>query len=255
MKRLVPALRRLPRPLFSRSESLAPESWTEVHRHDWCQLSYAISGVLGIHTASGDYVAPPSYAVWIPAAIDHQVTNRRPTEMRSLYIDPAVASGLPQTCSVLEVTPLMRELIRKVGLLPVEYDEDGAPGRLVAVLLDELAALRQAGFVLPMPTDRRLLAIYNELHESPDDARTLAQWADAVGASERTLARLFSRDTGMTFGRWRQCLRLVMSLDALEAGESVTAVALSHGYESTSAFITAFRATFGCTPGQLRDSR
>lgn len=254
MKRLLPAIDRLPRPLFSRGETLAPGSWTDVHRHPWCQFSYAMRGVLEVRTAYGDYVAPPRYAVWIPPALDHQVLNRRQVEMRSLYIAPAVATALPTTCRVLEVTPLVRELIRKFSALPPEYDQEGAAGRLAAVLLDELAGLRQAGFVVPMPGDRRLLSIYSALLETPADARTLADWAATAGASERTLARLFQRDTGMSFGHWRQRLRLVMSLDALESGESVTSVAMNCGYESPSAFIAAFRTVFGCTPGEIRSA-
>lgn len=252
MKRLLPTLDSLPRPVYCRSESLAPDSWTEVHRHPWCQLSYAISGVLGIRTAYGDYLAPPRYAVWIPPGVNHQVVNRRQAEMRSLYLDPLVAHALPAICTVLEVTPLVRELIRTLSGQPADYDQQGAAGRLAAVLLDALGGLRQAGFVVPLPNDRRLLAIYSGLQEHPDDARTLAQWAGVAGASERTLARLFVRDTGMGFGLWRQRLRLVMSLDALEAGVGVSAVALAHGYDSPSAFIGAFRAAFGCTPGEIR---
>lgn len=186
--------------------------------------------------------------------MDHQVVSRRQTEMRSLYIEPEVVAAMPITCTVLEVTPLMRELIRKVSVLPAEYDQNGAEGRLVVVLLDELAELHQAGFVVPLPKDRRLLAIYTGLQERPDDTRTLAQWAASACASERTLARLFYKDTGMSFGQWRQRLRLVMSLDALEAGESVGSIALTHGYESPSAFIAAFKTAFGCTPGDLRPS-
>ena len=252
MQRFVPSLERLPRPLYSRNESLAPESWTEEHSHPWCQLSYAISGVLGVRTPGGDHVAPPRYAVWIPPDVVHQVVNRRRTEMRSLYLDPQAALALPGDCRVLEITPLVRELIRKVSELPVEYDQSGAAGRLVAVLLDELAGLRQAAFVLPLPKDRRLQGIYAALQENPADGRTLAQWGQSAGASERTLARLFLLDTGMRFGDWRQRLRLLMSLDALDAGESITVVAQAHGYESPSAFIAAFRHAFGSTPGELR---
>ncbi len=181
----------------------------------------------------------------------HEVLNRGQTEMRSLYLAPRSARALPGKCTVLEISPLVRELIRKVNELPVEYDESGADGRLVAVLLDELATLRQAAFILPLPKDRRLLGIYAALQDKPADPRTLAQWAENAGASERTLARLFQRDTGMRFGDWRQRLRLLMSLDALEAGESVLQAALAHGYDSPSAFIIAFRNVFGSTPGEL----
>lgn len=115
------------------------------------------------------------------------------------------------------------------------------------VLLDELAVLRRGGSRLPLPKDRRLMAICNALQESPADARSLSDWAGKVGASERTLARLFVRETGLGFGVWRQ--RLVLSLDALQAGAAVTEVAMAHGYESPSAFIAAFRGVFGVTPG------
>ena len=248
MKRIVPELAALPRPVFGRNESLAPGMWTETHSHPWCQLSYAVSGVLAVTTPQGDYVAPPRYAVWIPPGVPHQVFNRGRTEMRSLYL-AAGAPGLPEACAVLEVDGLLRELIVKAGALAPDYAPEGPAGRLVAVLLDELAAARQAGFVLPLAKDRRLLPIQAALQDNPADARTLADWAAQAGASERTLARLFVKETGLGFGEWRRRLRLLLSLSALEAGSSVTAVALGAGYDSTSAFIAAFRETFGFTPG------
>ena len=250
MKRILPALAALPRPVFGRNESLAPGMWTDVHTHPWCQLSYAVRGVLAVATPQGDYVAPPHYAVWIPPEVPHQVFNRGRTEMRSLYLENG-APGLPTACAVLEVAPLLRELILKVGALPPDYVPDGPAGRLVAVLRDELAAARQAGFALPLAKDRRLLPIQAALQDNPADARTLAEWATQVGASERTLARCFVKETGLGFGDWRRRLRLLLSLSALEAGDSVTAVALAAGYDSTSAFIAVFREVFGFTPGSL----
>ncbi len=252
MKRPVPTLAALPRPLYNRSESLPDGSWTEVHRHPWCQFSYAISGVLGVRTPAGNHVALPRYGVWIPPGVDHQVESHRPTEMRSLYLTPEVAARMPAECRVLEVTPLARELIRAVAALPVEYDSAGEDGRLVQVLIDQLARLPAAAFTLPLPADGRLAALCAALQADPDDRRTLADWAAEAGASERTLARRFLQDTGLTFREWRQRLRLLMSLAALEAGENVTAVALSHGYDSPSAFTAAFRVFFGTTPGELR---
>lgn len=249
MKRTVPSLTELPRPVFSRNESLAPGMWTDLHHHPWHQLSYAISGVLNVQTAQGSYVAPPTYAVWIPRDTEHQVFNQGHTEMRSLYLQCETALASP--CTVIEVGPLLRELICKACELPVEYEPDGPAGRLIAVLLDELAAARPAGFTLPLPQDRRLLGIHAALQGNPADNRTLAAWASTAGASERTLARLFLKETGLNFGDWRRRLRLLLSLTALEAGGSVTAVALAHGYDSTSAFIATFRQLFGMTPGEI----
>jgi hypothetical protein len=136
-----------------------------------------------LRTLYGDYFAPPSYAVWIPPAVKHQVVSRQRTEMRSLYLDPNVTTTLPSTCTVLEVTPLVRELIRKISLLPVEYDLNGAAGRLVAVLLDELAELHQTGFVVPLPKDRRLLTICAALQEKPGDTRTIGHRRGRIEAN------------------------------------------------------------------------
>lgn len=249
-QRQPPTLNSLPRPVFSRHEALAAGAWTAEHSHPWGQLSYASQGVLGVRTPAGDHMAPPRFAVWTPPGVRHQLFNRRRAQMHSLYIAPE-ASILPAECCVLQVSPLARELILRFASLPVEYDQAGAPGRLVAVLLDELAGLPRAAFGLPLPHDRRLLQICAALEAQPDDARTLADWAGVVGASERTLARRFVQETGLGFGQWRQRMRLLLSLDALQAGDSVTQVALAHGYDSPSAFIAAFRSAFFCTPGAL----
>ena len=122
---------------------------------------------------------------------------------------------------------------------------------MVQVLLDQLGMLPEVSFSLPLPRDRRLSGLCNQLIAAPDQATTLTQWAARLGTSEKTLMRLFQRETGMSFRAWRQRMRLLSSLDALESGASVTNAALNHGYESTSAFIAAFKALFGFTPGEL----
>ena len=251
LRRTLPALRSLPRPLYARAESLQPGSYSDVHRHRWIQLSYAINGVLEIRTPGGNYVALPQCAVWIPPGVEHQVITLAHTEMRSFYLDPAALPSAPGTCRVLQVTPLVRELIRHASMLPPDYPEDGPDARLVQVLLDQLALLPQALFSLPLPQDGRLMTIYRALQAQPDDARTLSQWAAAVNMSERNLARLFRRETGLTFRLWRRRLRLLLSLAGLEGGRQITRVALEYGYESPSAYIAAFKQLFGRTPGDL----
>jgi AraC-like DNA-binding protein len=249
--RNLPTLAILPRPLYARAETLAAGSFSGAHRHPWAQLSYAIEGVLDIRTPQGNYVALPQCAVWIPAEIEHQVFTFSRAEMRSFYVDPTALPWASGSCRVLQVTPLVRELIRHASTLPAEYQEDGPDGRLVRVLLDQLALLPEAVFSLPLPQDPRLISIHRALQARPDDTRGLADWAAGLGMSERNLARLFRRDTGLTFRQWRQRLRLMLSLGGLEGGQSVTRVALDSGYDSTSAFIAAFKQLFGRTPGEL----
>jgi len=251
-ERQIPALDALPRPVYARAESLSAGSWTPPHRHDWVQFSYAISGVLGVHTDEGSYFAPPQWGVWIPAGLEHDVVTSMRAEMRSLYVRKEDCPWAPERCRVLEVTPLARELIKSFCLLPSVYPQgDSSEARLVQVLLDQLASLPEVGFSLPLPHHPRLLELCNELIESPDRVITLHDWAERLGTSEKTLMRLFQRETGLSFRGWRQRARLLSSLSALEEGASVTNTALSCGYDSTSAFIAAFKNLFGFTPGEL----
>lgn len=251
-ERSIPALTDLPRPLYARAESLNAGSWTPTHRHEWVQFSYAISGVLGVHTEQGSFFAPPQWGVWIPAGLDHEVVTSTRAEMRSLYVRTQDSLWAPDRCRVLEVTPLARELIKAFCLLPADYPEhESQEARLVQVLIDQLANLPEVGFSLPLPRHARLLALCQELVDDPAQGVTLAEWAQRLSLSEKTLMRLFQRETGLSFRGWRQRARLLASLTALEEGGSVTTAALDCGYDSTSAFIAAFRQLFGFTPGEL----
>ena len=251
-QRQIPELSGLPRPVYARAESLSAGSWTPLHRHEWVQFSYAISGVLGVHTAEGSFFAPPQWGVWIPAGLEHEVVTSMRAEMRSLYIRSEDSRWAPERCRVLEVTPLARELIKSFCLLPATYPEqESAESRLVQVLLDQLAHLPEVGFSLPLPRHPRLLGLCNELIEEPCQPISLHDWAERLGTSEKTLMRLFQRETGLSFRGWRQRARLLSSLSALEEGSSVTSAALACGYDSTSAFIAAFKGLFGFTPGEL----
>jgi AraC-like DNA-binding protein len=251
-QRQIPSLIDLPRPLYARAERLSAGSWTPTHRHDWVQFSYAISGVLGVHTPQGSFFAPPQWGVWIPAGMDHEVVTSTRAEMRSLYVRSQDSQWAPDRCRVLEVTPLARELIKTFCLLPADYPEhDGHEERLVQVLLDQLAGLPEVGFSLPLPRHPRLLALCNELIEMPGQLITLTDWAARLNMSEKTLMRLFQRETGLSFRGWRQRARLLSSLNTLEEGETVTHTSLVCGYDSTSAFIAAFKGLFGFTPGEL----
>lgn len=220
------------------------------HWHRRAQLVYASRGVITVTADQGTWVVPPQQAVWLPPAVPHEVASPGPLALRSIYIDPSRVATLPQTCCVVEVRPLLRELILEVMHLPDRYPPDGREARLAAVLLDELEHLQPVPLHLPSPTDRRLTTIAAALLADPADNHTLAFWAQHTGASERTLARLFVRETGLSFGEWRIRLRVISAIERLAAGRSVTEVAYDLGYASPSAFVARFRQTVGVPPGQ-----
>jgi AraC-like DNA-binding protein len=249
--RALPGYNHLPRPVVPRVDSLLAGTLTPWHKHDWWQLSYALSGVLTLKTAQGSYMAPPQRAIWIPPGTLHEATNASLTEMRGLYIDIPLMSWAPDKCRVVQMTPLARELIVAVSNLPEDYDINGAAGRLTSVLIDQLSELPEVAFNLPMPTDPRLARICEELQAHPDDTRTMSAWGKLVGLSERSLTRLFADQTGLSFGDWRQRLRLLLALAGLERGEPVTHISMDSGYASPSAFIAAFRRNFGVTPTEM----
>ena len=249
--RALGALRTLPRPVYGHASGLPNNAISQHHSHAWGQLSYAAQGVLAIATDRGRFVAPPLCAVWIPAGLSHGVSRGPDTQIRSLYIDPAVAPRSWTGCRVLAVTPLLRELIRAFGELPVEYEEEGPAGRLVTVLLDQLACAPEMGLILPWPQDPRLRKLCNELQSHPDRCKTLLHYSARLKISERTLSRLFLAQTGLSFRLWRQRSRLLAALPLLERGERVTDVAIACGYDSMPAFIAAFREQMGATPREM----
>ncbi len=238
------------RPVFAHSADHAPGHLVARHRHARDHLLYAASGVMTVDSDAGSWVVPPQFAVWIPSGTAHSVAMHGAVRIVSVFVAARHLPGLWRSCRVLEVTPLMRSLLLRAVTLPRLYDEAGPDGRLLEVLMDELARLVPAPLHLPVPRDSRARTVADALRAAPDDRRSLAGWAAVAGAGERTLARLFLRETGLSFGAWRRRARLMHALTALTAGLPVTTVALDCGYDSVSAFIAAFRRELGASPGR-----
>ncbi len=220
------------------------------HHHRRGQLLYADTGVMQVGTDAGTWVVAPEQAVWVPPGVEHQVGHSAGIAMRTLYIDPEVARELPGDCCVVAIPPLLRQLILRAMAIGLDYAPGSAEARVMAVILDELRALQPEPLHLPHPRDPRLKKITQALLADPADGRALSDWAKDSGASARTLARLFVKESGMTFGAWRERLRLVTAVARLAEGEAVTAVAYDLGYQSPSAFIAMFKRTLGDTPGR-----
>jgi AraC-like DNA-binding protein/mannose-6-phosphate isomerase-like protein (cupin superfamily) len=236
----------LPMTALVRNQPAGAYNTPHTHRHG--QLLYATHGVMRVATDDGLWFLPPRRALWIPAGVVHDQLMLGAVSMRSIYVQADLASRFGERCRVLEVSTLLRELILVLAGQPIEYELEGRNTHVVALILDELAAARTLPLQIPWPTDRRLLVICNAILESPGHARTLEYWADSVGASPRTLIRLFLRQTGMSFRNWVQQVRLASALDRLENGEAIGAVARALGYASASAFSSMFRRVMGESP-------
>ena len=218
------------------------------HAHDWHQLIYASEGVMWIQTAQGDWVVPPNRAVWVPAGVEHGIEMTGSVFVQTLYLAQALSRTLPDRCCAVNISPLLRELIRHIVTLGTLDKCDSVRARLICVLLDQLNALPTIPLQLPWPTDERAQRAAAWLRAHPDDPGIIKHMAKRVSLGIRTLERLFHNETGQTFGKWRQQLRLLHALRLLAGGRPVTAVALDVGYESASAFIVMFKRTLGVTP-------
>lgn len=226
---------------------MTAETRFEWHSHADHQLAWSPEGVLIVQTDSGSYILPPTRALWLPANTEHETRASGVAILRSVYVKPMRCRIKWRAPTPVAATPLLAELIRHLG------DDQLARAqrsRAEAVLFDLLAPLRVATIDVRLPEDPRAREVAEALLEDPANGRTLHAWGRHVGASSRTLARAFRAETGLSFGRWRTLVRLGAALPELAAGVPVSTVADRVGYETTSAFVAAFRSQTGVTPGR-----
>jgi AraC-like DNA-binding protein/quercetin dioxygenase-like cupin family protein len=215
------------------------------HTHADHQVAWAPTGVLMVRTDETAWVLPPTRALWIPTGVRHETLSTSAATMKTAYVRPHLCPITWTECTPVATSRLLGELI---GYLENHELDKSARARAEAVFVDLLVPVEMTTIDVPMPSEQRALEVAEALRNSPADSRTLGEWGREVGASERTLARSFLADTGLPFGRWRALLRLSTALVDLAAGSSVSTVARSVGYESTSAFVAAFRRETGVTP-------
>ena len=222
----------------------------DFHIHRKAQLFFIIRGEVTCEGSNALWLVPPQSALWIPGSTNHRIKGRAPLEALALFVEPDAVATLPRECCAVSVSPLLRELLFRATTLPALYPPDGPEDRLLTVLLDELASAQVENLRLPMPTDARLRRLVEMITAHPADGSTLNEWARRIGVGERTLSRLLVHETGMSFGRWRQQLHIILALQWLTRGASVQSVAIDLGYESASSFVTMFRKALGTSPAR-----
>jgi AraC-like DNA-binding protein len=191
------------------------------HAHDWAQLACTLRGAVRLRAGPTSWIVPPTRAVWIPPRVEHEVTLIGEVALRTVYVDASAAPRALTTCEVIDVSPLMREVIEALATTEPKTQ---------AVRYELLTRL---------------------LLEQPGASLGLEEWAVRTGASPRTLARLFQQELGMTFGQWRQRVRLAHAAALVSTGQPLAAVAEKLGYESASAFSAMFKRVLGRSPREF----
>jgi AraC-like DNA-binding protein len=232
-------------PVRVRSRPMAAGVGIAQHMHAWAQLAYASRGVLRMTTPDTTWMVPPSRAIWIPPYMTHEVAIVEDAFLRTLYVDRSVIpSGLDE-CRVVEVSGLLRETIAALDERGIEPTRE----RLLASLaLDEITRSAPLPLAVPMPQEKRLRSLCEALLADPAGSGSLEYWAAHVGASTRTIARLFRQELGVSFSQWRQQAILARAIPLLNQGRPMAIVAQELGYQSQSAFSAMFRRAFGESP-------
>lgn len=246
------------RPVRVVARDLDADELLSAHQHDWGQVTYAIDGAVQVNANHQTWFVPPQRAIWIPAHVIHEVRTLERAKLRAIHIEPSMVPIAGEECVVLEVSSLMRELVR--ALTDVELSQNYQTGdvrhtqreaHLTACLLDELAHAAPLPLNVPMPRDNRLRSLCEILIADPASNLSLQDLSKQVGASERTLARLFQSEMQMSFGLWRQQMRLARAAPLIFSGKPLSVVAAELGYASQSAFSAMFKKTFGQSPSRF----
>ncbi|MEO6352618.1 MAG: helix-turn-helix transcriptional regulator [Burkholderiaceae bacterium] len=233
------------RPVRLIARDLAASELLAAHSHAWGQVTYALEGVVRVTVGNSTWIVPPLRAIWIPPSALHEVATLEKSRLRALYVHADAAPFQRPECQVLAVSLLLRELIVAFSQANAESAREAL---LTAVILDEVSRSATHPIRVALPTEKRLKTLCDTLIADPASSLTLRDWSRRVGASERTLARLFEQDLGMTFGQWRQQVRLAHAAPLIASGQPLAQVATELGYASQSAFSAMFKKTFGQPP-------
>lgn len=227
----------------------ADEQQIPQHCHRKGQLILALTGAITCEVENARWMVPPHHAIWLPGRVPHSNRATPGATLCFLFVEPDRVD-MPEQCCSLKVSALLRELVMTLSTRSYRERQQSATQRLIQVLFDELPRQPQMQLQLPVSAHSKIRQMVDTMEQAPAQWQTLAQWAQEFAMSERNLARLVVRETGLSFRRWRHQLQLILALRLLIRGESVQNVAHALGYDSTTAFITMFKKGLGQTPGR-----
>ncbi|MDD2924526.1 helix-turn-helix transcriptional regulator [Rhodoferax sp.] len=244
------------RPVRSRARALAMDAHIEPHQHPWSQFTYCASGLMQVTVTQGEvqttYIVPSTRAVWLPPQVQHNVVVLEAAELRTVDIAADVLPRDWTECRVLVVSKLLRELVHALEGAEAGPREDA----LMRLTLDEITHADTQALGVPMPHpehgDKRLRALCEAVLREPARKSQLREWVAEIGASERTVARLFRDELGTTYQQWRLQAVLAHALPQLARGLPIALVAAASGYHSDSAFSAMFKQAMGKAPSHFQ---
>ncbi|MEG3696531.1 helix-turn-helix transcriptional regulator [Vibrio coralliirubri] len=225
-----------------------------MHQHTWHQVIFPIKGLLQTKTEHYQHLVPHTSALLVPAGIQHESIALSHTTFVGIYLNPTFGSEYEPEVRTITLTPFLNELLQEIRRQCEGLVSDDEVSRLLAVLHDQIMKDSVQTFQLLLPEDRRLKLIFEALTDTPRLDYSLKDWGEKVGASERTLSRLFSKEFNTSFQLWRQQIRLIYSLSLLDEELSIQRIADQVGYQNDSSYIKAFKAYFNVTPQQFRSN-
>lgn len=217
-----------------------------MHQHNKGQLLYAPSGCMSFSLLDSLSVLPPTKAVWIPPNTEHRAMMTNVVAYRSLYFDTAKFKA-PDKLTIIEVNELLKALINTMALWQWDKPEHEMT-YYTQLFWQEFSLAKRERFELPLPNDRRLNRLMQQLSQDGFLLPELNQLANCVGASSKTISRIFKVQTGMSYQEWKQQWRVLKSIELLCQNSPVSDVAHRMDFSSDSAFIAFFRKQTGQTP-------
>ncbi len=226
--------------------ALLGEHDSGLHQHRRGQLLFTQQGCTRITLDNQLCLLPPTRAAWIPCGVPHRAVMHKTVDYRSVYMSQVVADQLPKQVRVIEVSPLLRAVLEPMAMAPFETDwQRGRYSHLLALCVDEILQAVEQPLLLPLPQDKRLAPLLAALDRLPPALHDLEK---QIGASAKTIGRIFLRETGMGYQQWRQQWRLMRVIELLATGRSLGYCAFELGFASDSALIAFFKGLTGTTP-------
>jgi AraC-like DNA-binding protein/quercetin dioxygenase-like cupin family protein len=229
----------------------------DTHMHREAQLVYAARGTMQVTTPKGRWLVPPDRAVWVPARLAHSIDVLADIDMRTLYFDLAWLARERHGADldkefVVGVSPLLHETIR--ALFDGRNDRDRTT-LLIRLVMLELHQAEDSTTFIPLPQEPRCRRAAGIVLDDPTALHEIETLAHQVGTSARTLSRLFTSETQLSFKSWRQRARIAAAIERLstQADVSIKQLASELGYASVPAFSHAFRKVTGRTPTEFAE--